>query len=126
MTTKILAEGAGEFIPPDPDAARKWMYEKKSRELKSKVMDEHEAVSKFVSDGFYLSYDLSSMVRGPMALEREFGRQNRKSLWIAARVTLLDPKTGKTEMIEGPWMDGPEFKETEARAFWEPVYRCFF
>jgi hypothetical protein len=43
-----------------------------------------------------------------------------------AKVTLLDPKTKKTETIEGPCMDGPYFKAAEARAFWEPVYKGMF
>jgi acyl CoA:acetate/3-ketoacid CoA transferase alpha subunit len=66
------------------------MREKKSRRLVDKVMDEKTAVEKFVRDGDYLSYDLSSMVRGPMSLEREIVRQGRKDLWIAAKFTLLD------------------------------------
>jgi glutaconate CoA-transferase subunit A len=85
-----LASGKGEFIPPDPDAARAWMREKKSRQLKSKVMSEKSAVEQFVENGNYLSYDLSSMVRGPMALEREIVRQRKRDLWIAAKFTLLD------------------------------------
>ena len=90
MNTKILTAGEGEFIKPDPDAARAWMRDHKSKELKSKVMDEKEAVSRYLHDGNYLSYDLSSMVRGPMALEREIVRQRKKNLWIAAKFTLLD------------------------------------
>jgi acyl CoA:acetate/3-ketoacid CoA transferase alpha subunit len=90
MNTNILAAGMGEFIPPDPDAARSWMREQKSREQRSKVISEKEAISKYVNDGAYLSYDLSSMVRGPMALEREIVRQKRRNLWIAAKFTLLD------------------------------------
>jgi glutaconate CoA-transferase subunit A len=85
-----LESGEGEYITPDPDGARAWMREQKSRELKSKIMSERKAVSKYVEDGFYISYDLSSMVRGPMALEREIVRQRRRNLWIAAKFTLLD------------------------------------
>lgn len=90
MPTDILFSGEGAFIPPDPDAARAWMREHKSKELKSKLINEHEAISKYVADGYYLSYDLSSMVRGPMALEREIVRQKKRNLWIAAKFTLLD------------------------------------
>ncbi|UCH89601.1 MAG: CoA transferase subunit A [Thermoplasmata archaeon] len=90
MGTEIIESGEGEFIAPDPDRARAWMREHKSRELKSKVMSEKDAVERFVKDGFYLSYDLSSMVRGPMALEREIVRQRKRNLWIAAKFTLLD------------------------------------
>lgn len=74
----------------DMDEVREWMRERKSRALADKMMGEHEAVRKFVKDGDYLSYDLSSMVRGPMSLEREIVRQKRKDLWLAAKFTLLD------------------------------------
>jgi glutaconate CoA-transferase subunit A len=55
-----------------------------------KRMSEQEAISRFVHDGAYLSYDLSSMVRGPASLEREIVRQGIRDLWIAAKFTLLD------------------------------------
>jgi len=87
---EILDKGQGEVRLWDVDEARAWMREKKTRRLVDKVMTEHEAVERFVADGGYLSYDLSSMVRGPMSLEREIVRQRRKDLWIAAKFTLLD------------------------------------
>ena len=74
----------------DIDEVRQWKRDKKTRKLKDKVMSEQEAVSSFVHDGDYISYDLSSMVRGPMSLEREIVRQRKKDLWIAAKFTLLD------------------------------------
>jgi glutaconate CoA-transferase subunit A len=86
----IIASGEGEVRLWDIDEVRLWKAEKKSRRLQDKVMTEKEAVSKFVKDGDYVSYDLSSMVRGPMSLEREIVRQRRKNLWIAAKFTLLD------------------------------------
>jgi len=87
---KALESGMGEALLRDADDMRDWMREHKSRALKNKVIDEHEAVKRFVNDGDYLSYDLSSMVRGPMSLEREIVRQRRKDLWLAAKFTLLD------------------------------------
>ncbi len=87
---EILARGEGEVRLWDVDEARAWMRDKKTRKLVDKVMPEKEAVEKHVHDGDYLSYDLSSMVRGPMSLEREICRQKRKDLWIAAKFTLLD------------------------------------
>ena len=74
----------------DIDEERQWKRDNKTRKLKDKVMSEQEAVSSFVHDGDYISYDLSSMVRGPMSLEREIVRQRKKDLWIAAKFTLLD------------------------------------
>jgi acyl CoA:acetate/3-ketoacid CoA transferase alpha subunit len=87
---EILARGEGEVRLWDVDEARAWMREKKSRALVDKVTTEKEAVESHVHDGDYLSYDLSSMVRGPMSLEREICRQRKKDLWIAAKFTLLD------------------------------------
>jgi len=69
---------------------REWMREKKTRKLVDKLCDEKTAVERFVQDEAYVSYDLSSMVRGPMSLEREIVRQGQKNLWIAAKFTLLD------------------------------------
>ncbi len=87
---EVIDSGIGEVRLSDVDEAREWMREKKSRKLVDKVTDEKTAVERFVHDGAYLSYDLSSMVRGPMSLEREIVRQGRKDLWIAAKFTLLD------------------------------------
>ncbi|MFH1435300.1 MAG: CoA-transferase [Pseudomonadota bacterium] len=86
----VLASGEGEVRLWDIDEVRRWKRENKTRKLKDKVMSEQEAVSSFVHDGDYISYDLSSMVRGPMSLEREIVRQRKKDLWIAAKFTLLD------------------------------------
>lgn len=87
---EVIASGEGEVRLWDIDEVRKWKKEKKTRKLVDKVMSEHEAISRFVHDGDYLSYDLSSMVRGPMSLEREIVRQGKRDLWIAAKFTLLD------------------------------------
>ncbi len=86
----VLESGIGEALLQDVDEMREWMRDKKTRALEDKTMDEHEAVRKYVHDGDYISYDLSSMVRGPMSIEREVVRQKRKDLWIAAKFTLLD------------------------------------
>jgi acyl CoA:acetate/3-ketoacid CoA transferase alpha subunit len=87
---EIIDSGQGEVLLRDVDEVRSWMREHKSRALVDKVMDEHEAVERFVSDGDYISYDLSSMVRGPASLEREIVRQKKRDLWLAAKFTLLD------------------------------------
>ena len=87
---EVIASGQGEVRLWDIDEVRQWKCEKKSRKLQDKVTTEREAVAAFVHDGDYISYDLSSMVRGPMSLEREIVRQRKKDLWIAAKFTLLD------------------------------------
>ncbi len=86
----VLESGTADVYIQDVDDIREWMRDNKTRAFVDKVMDEHEAVSRFVHDGDYLSYDLSSMVRGPMSLEREIIRQGLKDLWLAAKFTLLE------------------------------------
>lgn len=86
----VLESGIGEIKLCDVDKVREWRQKNKIKGLVNKVIDEHTAIKKFVQDGDYLSYDLSSMVRGPMSLEREIVRQKKKNLWLAAKFTLLD------------------------------------
>jgi acyl CoA:acetate/3-ketoacid CoA transferase alpha subunit len=85
-----LESGQGKVLLRDVDETREWMKERKSRAMSDKRMTEHAAVRRYVNDDDYLSYDLSSMVRGPMSLEREIVRQKKKNLWLAAKFTLLD------------------------------------
>jgi len=73
-----------------PDEFRRWVRENKSRDMVDKVMTEREAVSRFVPDGAYISYDFSSLTRGPQALIREIIRQRKRDLWVCAEFTLHD------------------------------------
>ena len=53
---QVLAEGKGELFGwYDPDDAREWVLENKSRELKDKTMSAKEAVSKFIRDGDFIA-----------------------------------------------------------------------
>ncbi len=47
--------------------------------------------------------------------------KGRAANTLPARVTQLDPKTGKLSLIDGPYMDGGKFDAAAARAFWKPV-----
>lgn len=87
---EVLFSGKGEFIPPDPEGMREWIRTNKNRALVSKLMDEHEAVARFVNDGDYLSYDLFSLSRGPNSLIREIVRQRKKKLWLGAKFTWFE------------------------------------
>lgn len=78
-----------EYRPPDPDGFRAYVREHKQRALVPKVMDEHEAVAKFVADGDYLVYDCNYLQRGPASLIREIMRQRRRDLWIGAKFTYV-------------------------------------
>jgi len=87
---EILDSGVGElFQPPDPDGHRAYVHEHKKRGLVEKVMTEQEAVSKFVSDGDYLCYDCTMLMRGPSSLVREVIRQKKKNLGIGGRFTYI-------------------------------------
>ncbi len=88
---EVVASGKGQYLTPNPDGHREWVRTHKSRELKSKVMSEKEAIAKFVSDGDCLGYDLNHTKRGPTALLREIIRQKKKDLWICGKYSYLDP-----------------------------------
>lgn len=87
---EVLDSGSGElFHVPDPDGHRAYVRQHKSRVLVEKVMTEQEAVSKFVSDGDYLCYDCTILVRGPSSLLREIIRQRKKNLGVGGRFTFM-------------------------------------
>lgn len=87
---EILDRGDAEFHFIDPDDFREYVRDRKNRNWEDKLMDESEAVKKFVSDGDYLAYDFSSLTRGPQSLIREIIRQRKRHLWICAKFTLLE------------------------------------
>ncbi|OGO48594.1 MAG: CoA-transferase [Chloroflexi bacterium RBG_16_64_32] len=104
----VLASGIGEFRKPDPDGYREYVRTHKERRLVSKVMSEHDAISRFVEDGDYLAYDQNVAVRGPTSLFREIIRQRKKDLWIAAKFTWSDASLlvagGCVSKIDVGWM----------------------
>jgi glutaconate CoA-transferase subunit A len=86
---KILESGIGEMIqPPDIDAFREWNRVEKSRKLVDKLMDEKEAISRFVYDGCYIGTELYGTVRCPMSLARELVRQGKKDLRVCGQGVL--------------------------------------
>jgi acyl CoA:acetate/3-ketoacid CoA transferase alpha subunit len=87
---EILDSGIGElFHVPDPDGHRAYIRENKKRALVDKVMTEQEAVKKYVSDGDYLCYDCTMLMRGPSSLVREVIRQKKKNLGLGGRFTYM-------------------------------------
>ncbi len=87
---EVLGKGDAEFYFIDPDDFREYVRDRKNRNWEDKLMDEREAVKKFVDNGDYLAYDFSSLTRGPQSLIREIIRQRKKHLWICAKFTLLE------------------------------------
>jgi acyl CoA:acetate/3-ketoacid CoA transferase alpha subunit len=112
MTTPVLASGHGEFRAPDPDAFREYVRTHKERRLVDKVLSEHDAVARFVSDGDYVAYDQNIGVRGPASLYREIIRQRKRDLWVAAKFTWTDVSLlvagGCVSRVDVGWMEsGP-------------------
>jgi acyl CoA:acetate/3-ketoacid CoA transferase alpha subunit len=108
----VLAAGRGEFIQPDPDGFRQYVRDHKERRLVNKVLSEHEAVARYVSDGDYLAYDQNIAVRGPASLFREIIRQRKKDLWVMAKFTWTDVSLlvagGCVGKVDVGWMEtGP-------------------
>src|SRR5574341_1175688 len=87
---EVISRGVGEFKPPDPDGFRAQVRDHKERRLVSKLMSERDAVSRFVTNGDYLAYDLNIASRGPGSLFREIIRQKKKDLWVMAKFTWTD------------------------------------
>ena len=76
---EVLSEGKGELICwHDPDEAREWVLNNKSRELKDKTMSATEAVSKFIRDGDFIASGGFGHVRVSMAVIYEMIRQNSR------------------------------------------------
>jgi len=74
----------------DPDEARAWMAENKSRQLKDKRMPLKEAVSRFTHDGDYCAFGGFGHVRFSMAGIYELVRQRRRNLAIAGKTAVHD------------------------------------
>lgn len=81
----IVSEGEGSLInPPDLEAFRSW-NRKKSKALTDKVINEKEAIDRFVNDGDYLGFELYGTVRCPMGLTRALIRSGKKNFRIAGQ-----------------------------------------
>lgn len=88
---EILSEGLGELVGwHDPDEAREWVLENKSRELKNKLMTAKEAVEKFVRDGDYIASGGFGHVRVSMVLIYEMIRQKKCNLTMAGKTAVHD------------------------------------
>lgn len=73
---EVIESGIGElFCPVDTDGQRDYYRKHKSMALESKVMSEHEAVSKLIKQGDYIGFELYGSVRCSMSLSREIARQ---------------------------------------------------
>jgi acyl CoA:acetate/3-ketoacid CoA transferase alpha subunit len=88
---KVIEEGKGELLGwMDPDEARGWMAENKSRGLEDKRMPLKEAVSRFTRDGDYFAMGGFGHIRVSMAAIYEMIRQGRRRMAMAAKTAVHD------------------------------------
>lgn len=88
---EILSEGQGELIGwHDPDEAREWVQQNKTRALVDKTMSAKEAVSKYIKDGDYIASGGFGHVRISMAIVYEIVRQKRRNLILAGKTAVHD------------------------------------
>lgn len=87
----VIQEGEGELLGwMDPDEARRWMAENKSRSLSDKRMTLREAVERFTRDGDYFAMGGFGHIRVSMAAIYEMIRQGRKNMAMAAKTAVHD------------------------------------
>lgn len=63
------------FQPPDPDGFRRFLRDEKDFSLRSKLMNEREAVKRFIHSGDYIGFELYGTVRAPLSIVREIVRR---------------------------------------------------
>ena len=63
------------FQPPDPDGFRAFLRDEKDFSLRSKLMNERDAVKRFIRSGDYVGFELYGTVRCPLSVVREVVRQ---------------------------------------------------
>jgi acyl CoA:acetate/3-ketoacid CoA transferase alpha subunit len=86
-----LSEGKGELLGwHDPDEARQWVQENKSRELNDKTMSAKEAVSRFVRDQDFIASGGFGHVRVAMGIVYEIVRQKKRNLAMAGKTAVHD------------------------------------
>jgi acyl CoA:acetate/3-ketoacid CoA transferase alpha subunit len=87
----ILKEGRGELLGwHDPDEARDWVLNNKSRELKDKTLSVKEAVSRFIHDGDFIASGGFGHVRVSMAIVYEIIKQKKRNLAMAGKTAVHD------------------------------------
>lgn len=73
----------GPFLQnPDPDGFRAHNRDRKTLTPAPKIMDEHEAVRRFIKDGDYVGFELYGTVRCPLSVVREMIRQRKRRLRV--------------------------------------------
>jgi acyl CoA:acetate/3-ketoacid CoA transferase alpha subunit len=90
-TLKVISEGKGKLVGwHDPDDARAWVAEHKSRQLIDKRMTAKDAVNRFVHDGDFIASGGFGHVRVSMAIIYEIIRQRKHGLVMAGKTAVHD------------------------------------
>ncbi len=88
---KVISEGKGKLVGwHDPDDARAWVAEHKSRQLIDKRMTAKEAVNRFVHDGNFIASGGFGHVRVSMEIIYEIIRQRKHDLIMAGKTGVQD------------------------------------
>jgi len=96
----MISKGEGELLGwMDPDEARLWMRDHKSRVQQDKRMPLSEAVRRFTRDGDYFALGGFGHIRVSMAAIYEMIRQGRRNLAMAAKTAVHDVDV----LIGGGW-----------------------
>jgi acyl CoA:acetate/3-ketoacid CoA transferase alpha subunit len=115
----MISKGEGELLGwMDPDEARRWMREHKSRVLRDKRMPLREAVQRFTRDGDYFALGGFGHIRVSMAAIYEMIRQGRRNLAMAAKTAVHDVDVliggGVVDRIECAYSFGHELRGLSA------------
>ncbi|MFW5919047.1 MAG: CoA transferase subunit A [Halanaeroarchaeum sp.] len=88
---KVLDEGEGELLGfAEPDEARRWNREEKTRALEDKRMSAAEAVESFVADGDVIASGGFGHVRISTPIIHEIIRQGRSDLALVGKTAVFD------------------------------------
>ena len=115
----MISKGEGELLGwMDPDEARRWMRDHKSRVLRDKRMPLSEAVRRFTRDGDYFALGGFGHIRVSMAAIYEMIRQGRRNLAMAAKTAVHDVDVliggGVVDKIECAYSFGHELRGLSA------------
>ncbi|MGD8552663.1 MAG: CoA-transferase [Anaerolineales bacterium] len=87
----VLMHGLGELIGwHDPDEARRWVRENKTRQLIDKTITAQEAVSRYINDGDFIASGGFGHIRISMAIIHEIIRQGKQRLILAGKTGVYD------------------------------------
>lgn len=112
---RVLEEGRGELLGwLDPDEARRWMAERKSRSPVDKRMTLKEAVERFTRDGDYFALGGFGHIRVSMAAIYEMIRRGRRHMAMAAKTAVHDVDiliaSGVVDRVECAYSFGHELR----------------